>query len=335
MHEALFWEKLKGDKVGCRLCPHRCRLNAGQHGLCRERMNRDGTMVSLIYGKVCSIALDPVEKKPLYHFYPGHKILSAGTLGCNFSCRFCQNWTLSHPEVSADKACRTISPSRLCELAVECVPDGNIGVAYTYNEPSVWYEFVYDTAKLVKDAGLKNVLVTNGFLNREPLSALLPFIDAVNVDIKSINPAFYKDYCQGMLKPVLNYCKLAKEYCLVEITNLMIPTLNDSDDDIKKLAAWVAKNLGKDTPLHFSAYRPEFKMDIPPTSPESLERARGIAVKKLSSVYIGNIITGNGADSFCPSCKKPLVKRMAFRSIESFIKEPSCPFCGKDINFRV
>ena len=330
--QALYWNSFPKNKVKCLLCPHKCLLSSNKKGLCCVRLNDGGTMKSLIDCKVASLALDPIEKKPLYHFYPSSQILSAGTLGCNFSCVFCQNHTLSHFKDNPEKVCRSVTPEELCNIALRYKPEGNIGIAYTYNEPSVWYEFVLESSKLTKQAGLKNVLVTNGFLNQEPLNALIPYIDAVNVDIKSISPQFYKKYCRGTLRNVLDYCKTAAQKCHIEITNLVIPSLNDSQEDIVKLAKWIAKNLGKDAPLHLSAYRPQFKMSLPSTPADVLEKSRDLALKFLSYVYIGNIYIKNSADTFCPVCKRLLIERKGFGVLLNKQQGTNCPFCSCKIN---
>lgn len=324
---ALYWKPSTKCRVKCLLCPHKCLLAKGQIGFCGVRENKSGVMHSLVDKRIASISLDPIEKKPLYHFYPSSNILSVGTLGCNFYCLFCQNYTLSRNEFSPDRLCRKITPEELCGIALKA--KDNIGIAYTYNEPSIWYEFVYEASRCASESGLKNVLVTNGFLNQEPLKELLPYISAVNVDIKSMSPDFYKKYCKGKLRNVLDYCKTAVKYCHIEITNLIIPSLNDSKEDILKLSKWINKYLGKDTPLHLSAYRPEFKLDIPATPFETLYKARETALKYLSHVYIGNIFTEDGADTFCPSCKGLLIKRIGFKVKENNIKNSHCPFCGE------
>ena len=329
---AMYWKNTVKNKIRCLLCPHKCLLLPDKVGFCGVRRNQNGCLESLIDGKVASVAIDPIEKKPLYHFYPSSKILSVGTFGCNFSCLFCQNHSISQNTSNFSKNCKDMTPEEICRIAVQYKEDGNIGIAYTYNEPSVWYEFVYKTSKYANECGLKNVLVTNGFLNQEPLKELMPFISAVNVDIKSISPLFYKQYCKGTLKKVLEYCKTAIKYCHVEITNLVIPSLNDSKEDILKLSKWIYKYLGKNTPLHLSAYRPEFKMNISATPLDTLEMARDTATKFLSHVYIGNVRSEDGANTVCPSCSHLLIKRRGFQIIEDHIKDRRCPKCNEILN---
>ena len=283
MKEALYYEKLGSGIVRCRLCPHECVIAEDKKGNCGVRQNKDGTLYSLVYGKTTGIALDPIEKKPLYHYHPGESILSLGTKGCNFHCDFCQNWHISQV---LDAPADDITPEEVIGKAKAL---GSFGIAYTYNEPFIWYEFVLDTAKLAKKSGLENVLVTNGFVNTAPLEEMLPFIGAMNIDLKSMNQEFYKKVCKGSLKPVLGAIKRSAKSCHIELTMLLIPTLNDSEDEIEKLVDWIYENLGPDVPLHFSRYFPCYRMALPPTPVETLEKAGMIAKKKLKYVHLGNV----------------------------------------------
>ncbi len=283
MEEALYYDKSQDGGVRCRLCPQLCRIKEGAKGFCGVRTNQGGSLYTLNYGRVASLALDPVEKKPLYHFHPGEMILSAGTVGCNLSCLFCQNWSISR-EVQTPTEPMTVED--LIALARRL---DSFGIAYTYNEPFIWYEFVVEAAEAARGAGLKNVLVTNGFVNPEPLAELLPYIDAANIDIKSIRDDFYKKVCSGRVGPVLETIKAMAGRCHVELTNLLIPTLNDSPEEISRLVDWIAANVGPNVPLHFSRYFPCYKMTIPPTPPEKLFEAQAIAEKKLKHVHLGNI----------------------------------------------
>jgi len=280
--ESVHCELLSGQKVRCLLCPHYCVLAKEQKGKCGVRQNQQGRLYSLIYGEATSIALDPIEKKPLYHFHPGKSILSLGTRGCNLKCPWCQNFSISQ-----DPNCpmQRITPQQAVAKAKEL---NSFGIAYTYNEPFIWYEFVCDTAKLAHQAGLKNVLVTNGYIDRKPLEELIGLIDAMNIDVKSMQEDFYQKYCQGRLAPVLEAAEFSAQRCHVEITNLIIPTLNDQEESLEKLVDWVAEKLGKDTPLHFLRYFPMYQFDIPPTPIETLKLAKTIAAKKLRHVYLGN-----------------------------------------------
>lgn len=342
MKEALYSQKdEKSGAVRCLICPHECLIKEGAVGVCRTRTTRDGVLYSTIADYCCSLNLDPIEKKPLYHFYPGSSILSLGTFGCNLSCLFCQNWSLSHaddhhltPE-GISRAAKHITPRDALEYAQKTSGKGNIGIAYTYNEPSIWYEYVLETSKLLKENGLVNVLVTNGYLREEPLRNLLPYIDAVNVDIKSINPDFYKKYCKATLEPVLRYCEVARERAHVEITNLIIPTLNDSEDDFTKLAEWIEQKLGSDVPLHFSRYHPDFKMDIPATPGSTLEKAYEIASKKLKYVFVGNVMSNAWNNTLCPGCRKAVIKREGMGVSELNLNESNrCAFCGAEVHIR-
>jgi pyruvate formate lyase activating enzyme len=282
MKEALYYERNEGKTVTCRLCPHRCRIAVGRRGLCGVRENRAGVLFSMNYGRVSSIALDPVEKKPLYHFHPGEFILSVGSVGCNLSCLFCQNWSISKEVETPTQA---MSADKIIAQAKRL---GSFGIAYTYNEPFISYEFVLETAARTKEAGLKNVLVTNGYVAQEPLEEILPYIDAMNIDLKSIRDEFYRKVCGGRVAEVQRTIEAAAPRCHVELTNLIIPTLNDSEEDLRDLVDWVCDKAGAHVPLHFSRYFPCYKMTLPPTPRETLQKAQDIAKKRLKYVYVGN-----------------------------------------------
>jgi pyruvate formate lyase activating enzyme len=282
MKSALYY-KIEGEAVRCLLCPHACLITDGRTGRCRVRQNLNNILGSLNYGEISSMALDPIEKKPLYHFYPGRTILSVGTWGCNFHCQFCQNWAIAHgnPQVVFTE------PEELAQLATQQGGDC-IGVAYTYSEPTVWFEYVKDSAVAVRKAGLKNVLVTNGFINAEPLQALLPTIDAMNIDVKSFCPEFYQEVCNGGLDAVKQTVGIASRHCHVEVTTLLIPGLNDSDEEINRLIRWLA-TIDPEIPLHFSRYFPCYRMNRQPTPLETLMRARELALPFIHHVHIGNV----------------------------------------------
>lgn len=283
MKEALYYEKIHSSRVQCHLCPYECHIPPDGKGACAVRQNKDGTLYSLVYGKTTGPALDPIEKKPLYRYHPGEQILSLGTRGCNLHCDFCQNWHISQ-EVNGPTEDVT------SEEAVERAKEFNsFGIAYTYNEPFIWYEFVLDTAKLARLNGLKNVLVTNGFVNIAPLEGMLPYIDAMNIDLKALDEDFYEKICGGRLKPVLDVIRISAKACHVELTNLIIPTLNDSEEMIRKMVDWIYSNLGREVPLHLSRYFPCYRMKIPPTPIETLKMAENIAKEKLKYVYVGNV----------------------------------------------
>ena len=329
MKEAMFYKLIDKDKgiIKCLLCPKECLIKKGQLGFCRSRKNIDNKLYSLIYSKVSSYGFDPIEKKPLYHFCPGTSILSLGTVGCSFSCSFCQNWTISQGTIE-NVSVEELSPEEAVRLALD---NNSPGIAYTYSEPLIWYEYVLDTAKLAKKNNLKNILVTNGFINQEPLLKLLPFIDALNIDLKSFRNSFYQKYCQGSLAPVLRTIEIAKSYSHIEITNLIIPGLNDQEEEIKGLVNWVASQ-GENIPLHFSRYFPCYKMNIEATPISTLYKARDIAQKKLKYVYIGNIWDDEANTTYCGNCKRVLIKRTGYNIINLGLdKDGKCKFCGEKV----
>lgn len=298
--------------------------------MCGVRSYNGSVLTADGYGAVSSAQVDPIEKKPLYHFHPGRRIFSIGGWGCNFACTFCQNWTISQQVMTGG---RHRTPD---EIAATAASDGSIGVAYTYNEPLIGIEFVADCAKRVRAAGLANVLVTNGYVNAKPASELLPLIDALNIDIKSMEETFYKRQCRGRLQPVLEFCKQAAlAGCHVEITNLIIPGLNDGESDFVKLAAWVADNLGIATPLHLSAYHPQYKSTAPPTSVETLLGAYAVCRKRLSYVYLGNVVSSAGQDTDCPQCGATLVQRRGYNVTVSGLREGACRKCGRIADLKL
>lgn len=329
MKEALFYKLVDKDKgiIKCLLCPKGCLIKEGQVGFCRSRKNINNKLYSLIYSKVSSCGFDPIEKKPLYHFYPGTPVLSLGTVGCSFSCSFCQNWTISQGSIE-NVSVEELSPERAVQLALD---NNSPGIAYTYSEPLIWYEYVLDTAIIAKKNNLKNILVTNGFINREPLLKLLPFIDAMNIDLKSFRNSFYQKYCKGSLSPVLQTIEIAKSYSHIEITNLLIPGLNDREEEIKELVNWLASQ-GENIPLHFSRYFPCYKMNIEATPISTLYKARDIAQKKLKYVYIGNIWDEEANTTYCGNCKKILIKRTGYNIINLGLdKTGKCKYCGEQV----
>lgn len=332
LKEAMFYEKLDEGKVRCNLCNHRCKIASGKRGICGVRENRDGTLYSLIYNTVSSEAVDPIEKKPLFHFKPGSKAYSLGTIGCNFRCKHCQNWTIS--QVKLDEAVSVeITPEEAVDRAIAT---GSGSIAWTYNEPTIWYEYTYDSAKLAKEAGLGTVYVTNGYITPEALRHIAPYLDAFRVDIKAFTEEFYKETVGAKLAPVLESAKLAKELGMhVEVINLIIPTLNDSEDELRQLSTWVYENLGADTPIHFTRFQPHYKMKhLPPTPVGTLEMAHGIALDEgLKYVYIGNVFGHQYESTYCPSCGELLIKRGLFDVSEyNMTPEHKCRNCGESIN---
>jgi pyruvate formate lyase activating enzyme len=324
---AAYFESIEDGKVICHLCPAECKLTEGKHGICRSRYNRGGELVTDNYGELVTLAMDPIEKKPLYHFYPGSMIMSTGPNSCNLGCRHCQNWTISQQETNTDY----LDPQQLAERAGD---RGSIGVAFTYTEPLMWFEYILDTAPLLKKAGKKVVLVTNGYLNPDPLTELLPHIDAMNIDLKGIRERFYRRICKGKLAPVLDNIKRVWQSGVhLEVTNLIIPEENDSDEDITDLIDFVA-SISEMIPIHFSAYRPDYKLDNIPTPPETLLRARELAKKKLQYVYIGNVRLPQGNDTVCPKCGALLVKRDGFGVVVDELRGSRCGSCQYETGFR-
>lgn len=329
VREAVFYEKLAEAKLKCLLCPHACVINPGKNGICRVRKNMSGKLVSLNYGKVAALALDPVEKKPLYHFFPGKNILSAGSFGCNLSCGFCQNYHIAHREPPLYE----VMPDELLGLALEERSRDSVGVAFTYNEPLVWYEYILDAAELLKSYGLKIVLVTNGYANRTVFKKLLPFIDALNIDIKAFRNEFYRKNCRGDLKTVLDNVELAAGYAHVEITALIIPGENDDPGEIKEMASFLAR-LSPDIPLHFSRYYPAYKFRLPPTPEKTLRETRDVAKEYLNFVYLGNM-PGEENDTVCLNCRNVVIKRNIYKIFLPGIKEGKCRFCGSELPYIV
>lgn len=326
-HPAAWWRPMDNGQVACDLCPIGCRLREGQTGPCATRANKKGTMVPLHYGRVVAAGVDPIEKKPLYHFYPGRSILSVAAPGCNLHCLFCQNWNISQ---DGDARTSAASPADLVRMALA---EDSVGIAFTYSEPLVWFEFVRDTAKLAREAGLKNVLVTNGFLNAEPLAELLPWIDAANIDLKSMDPVFYRKVCKAQLPPVLAAIRQFHEAGVhLEVTNLVIPGYNDSDEQVGQLVDFVAE-LDTAIPLHFSAYHPAWKMDAPATPRETLQRAHDLAAQKLDWVYLGNVAGQKGRDSVCAACGEILVDRSGNRGVNHMTDHAACRGCGNMVPF--
>lgn len=324
-HEAKHFKVLIDGRVQCLLCPIRCKLSEGQEGICMGRVNEGGKMVATNYGEVVSINVDPIEKKPLYHFHPGDSILSVGPNGCNLSCKNCQNWTISQ----AKQPTTYVEPERLIEITIE---RQSAGIAYTYTEPFIWFEYLYDTAKLAHERGLYNVCITNGHINPEPLEELLPFIDAVNIDVKSIKPEFYRRVCKGKLDAVLDTVETCvKAGVHVEITNLLIPGLNDSDEEIHELASWIA-GLSKSIPFHISRYFPQYKMDIAATPIKSLKRAYSIAREYLDFVYVGNAQIEGASDTLCPKCGNLLIVRSGYSTQIVGLDGNKCSKCKSYIN---
>jgi len=317
-------------QVQCELCPKMCLIKPGQSGECRVRINIDGVLRTVVYGFPCSINIDPIEKKPFFHFLPASTTLSLATVGCNLHCRNCQNWEISqcNPEDSQAVFC---PPERLVELTknYNCP-----SLSYTYTDPVIYYEYTYDTAKLARDSDIRNTLVTAGYINPEPWKKLLNYTDAARIDLKGITDDFYRQVCSATLKPVQDSIVLTRANNVhLEIINLIIPTLNDQPEQIRQLARWLKANLGSDIPLHFSRFFPQYKMQhLPPTSLTTLDMAREIAISEgLDYVYIGNIQSRQGQNTYCPACKRLLIERSGFTVLQNQLKDGRCPDCSREI----
>ncbi len=322
MVTARYWHTLPDDRIACDLCPTACTLDPGQLGSCGTRANEAGVMVARQYGRLVSAAVDPIEKKPLYHFFPGAPILSIAAAGCNLHCRFCQNWNISQ---RTDTPAREATPEAVVDMAAA---EQSVGIAYTYSEPLVWFEFVLDTARQARRRGLKNVIVSNGHLNAEPARELLPLIDAANIDLKSMDETFYRKICRGRLQPVLDNIVLCHELGVhVEVTNLVIPGHNDTDDHFARLADFIA-GVDRAVPLHLSAYRPCYEFDAPATPAQTLVRAAEICAERLDYVYVGNTTLTDWNDTVCPGCGEQVVRRQGFQ-VRSRLVDGACPGCGR------
>lgn len=327
VNDALYWES-EENKLRCYLCPHRCLIGNGKFGICSVRTNQDGKLKTINYGEIASMSVDPIEKKPLYHFHPGKRILSVGTFGCNFNCDFCQNYSIAHFKGESE----FLSPE---QLAASCTaPRDNIGIAFTYNEPVIWFEYVFDTVRKLKETypDMKAVLITNGYISEEALKDILPFIDAMNIDLKSSSNEYYKKICGGAVEPVKRTIESAYHYkCHVEVTTLLVNGLNDSVDEIGDIATWLS-SLDKNIPLHLSRYYPAYKMTRPATDTDVMIQARETALNHLNYVYLGNM--GNVDNStYCPACRAALIERAGY-SVKPHIREPVCPNCGVAVSIQ-
>ncbi len=331
MEEAAFYKKLDGEKVQCLLCPHECVINVGKRGICHVRKNVGGKFISENYGQVCSLHFDPIEKKPLYHFFPGNTIYSVGSVGCNLNCRFCQNCEISQTSVEDFPFLKEYSPTEIVTNAMR--QKGNIGIAYTYNDPIVWFEFMLEIAKNAQNVGLKNVMVTNGFINPKPLMELIPIMDAFSVDLKAFNDSFYKNITSSKLAPVLETLKtLRRNNKHFEITNLVITAENDDATEFTEMINWISGELGKDTVLHISRYHPMYKMTNPATSVRKLMELFQLAKEKLDFVYLGNVLSREGQNTYCPKCGEMLVERSGYNvNAKGLDKDGNCVSCGATV----
>ena len=332
--EAMFWKPFKNTTVQCLLCPHHCVIAPEKQGICGVRKNEQGKLYSLIYQACSSIADDPIEKKPLYHFYPGSLVLSLGSIGCTFKCSHCQNYHISMADPEKTSL-RDIPAETLRKIALD---HGCRGVAWTYNEPTIWHEYTLQAAKLVKEAGLYTVYVTNGYIEEEPLKDIAPYLDAMNIDVKAFHDEFYKKVCRAKLAPVLQTCERAKKLGIhLELTYLVIPGLNDDEDEIKGFCQWIKEKLGSDTPVHFSRFHPDYKMrEIQATPTSTLLRCLAIAKEaNLQFVYLGNISHGEYDNTYCPTCNNLLIERFGFSAQVKGLSQGKCSHCQASIPIRL
>ncbi len=333
MEEARLYDRLSDNRVQCRLCAHHCTIALGGHGVCGVRQNREGTLYSLVYGQLISQAVDPIEKKPLFHFHPGSRALSIATVGCNLRCAFCQNAEISQmPRDEGRIMGRRTLPSAVIEAARR---SGSRSIAYTYTEPTIFYEYAYDVSVPAHEAGIANVFVTNGYMTRDMLQAYHPYLDAANVDLKAFRDEFYREVCGARLQPVLDSLKLMKEQGVwVEVTTLVIPGHNDDPGELRDIAHFIACELGPGTPWHVSRFHPTYRLtDAPPTPAATLRRAYDIGREAgLHYVYIGNLPGLQGEDTLCPQCNRTVIARYGFTVEEQHLQNGACAYCGARID---
>ncbi|RPJ86886.1 MAG: AmmeMemoRadiSam system radical SAM enzyme [Acidobacteria bacterium] len=331
--EAQFYEKLPNKKIRCTLCPRGCVIDDRERGYCGVRENRDGTYYTLVHSRPCSVHIDPVEKKPLFHFYPGTLAFSLATAGCNVNCKFCQNWEISQVRPEQVRNAE-MSPDQVATLARD---NRCVSIAYTYSEPVVFYEYVYDTALAGNALGIKSVVITNGYIQQEPLKKLCAQVEGIKVDLKAFSDKFYREVVNGELKPVLeSLVTIHRQKTWLEIVYLVIPTLNDSDQEFRGLCQWMRRELGLDVPVHFTSFHPQYLLkNLPPTPLATLERAKRIAdAEGLNYVYIGNVPGHPAESTYCPRCKEVVIQRTGFRVEKMNLKKGSCAQCGTAIAGR-
>jgi len=324
---ARFWEYIGSSTVRCQLCPHTCTIPDNGRGRCRVRENRGGRLYSLVYGKPVALGMGPIEKAPFHHFFPGHRRRTVATAGCNLACLYCQNWPLSQGSVDTLEY-RPMSPEDVIRGVLR---DGLSSVSFTYTEPTVFYEYMYDIAQLARQQGIKTTLVTNGFINPEPLRQLLKYMDAVRVDLKAFNDEFYGQITLGRLEPVLETLRVIHAAGVhLEIINLVVPTLNDTPDEIRRMCEWIVLNLGPDVPVHFNRFFPQFRMtDLPLTPVETLEMAVGIAhAAGIRFAYIGNVPGHPYNSTRCPACRELLIERVGLMVVTNRLEQGACSYCG-------
>jgi len=329
-HEARYWEKLAENKVKCVLCPRECEVADVERGYCGVRENQGGKYQTLVYGTLCSANVDPIEKKPLFHYLPGTTAFSIATAGCNIECKFCQNWQISQfrPE-QVDSV--LVPPAR---LITACKSAHSPTIAYTYSEPVIFYEYMHDTAALAREQGIGSVMISNGYIQEKPLRQLCGHLTGVKIDFKAFTEKFYREMCAGELKPVMAALEVLKDIGIwFELVVLIVPTLNDSPDETRQMSEWVVKHLGPHVPMHFTRFHPTYRVtNLPPTPIPTLERCRQIALDAgVHYVYAGNVPMHPGENTYCHNCKKELIHRVGFRVTFNHIKDGKCPSCGTQI----
>ena len=319
-----FFEKINDETIKCRLCPHNCIIKEGHSGLCRVREVKDGILYANNYGEISALAVDPIEKKPLFHYKPESNILSLGSYGCNFTCGFCQNYTIAQykPET------QYISIEDMIKKAKAYKSQGSIGLAFTYNESLMFYEYVLDVAKRCKEEDLDVVVVTNGFINQEPLEKLLPFVDAMNIDLKSFSDDFYKKECSGALENVISTIELASKHCHVEVTTLLITSHNDTEEEVRSIAKFIS-GVDKNIPLHLSRYYPNYKFEVEETDIDNMKSLSDIAKEYLNYVYIGNVLEVDN-NTYCPACDSLIIERNVYDAVDKNLGDV-CKSCGEKL----
>ncbi len=328
--EAYHYKKLADNIVECGLCPRNCHVPDGSRGLCGVRENRKGMYFTLVYSRICALHVDPIEKKPLFHYKPSQNAFSLATPGCNISCKFCQNWQISQAKPE-DIVCNYISPEN---VVAQAKSSGSACIAYTYSEPTIFYEFMYDTTKLANESGMKSVIITNGFISQQAQDELLTQIDAVKIDLKGFSEKYYSEICGASLKPVLNSIKRVKNSGKwLELVVLIVPTMNDSEKEITEMASWISGEIGNEVPVHFSRFHPEYKLrNLPVTPVSTLNRCLDICkARGLKYVYLGNVPGHPAENTYCPSCGKMVIKRYGYYVLDNKIKDGNCSFCGYKI----
>lgn len=331
LKEVMYYKKLANQRIECEICPKRCKIADLERGYCGNKENRGGTYYSLVYSRPCAIHTDPIEKKPLFHYLPGTLAFSIATAGCNFECRFCQNWNMAQFRPEQLKNYH-ITPKGIVDIAKR---EGCTTIAYTYSEPVVFYEYMYDIAGLAQKEGIGNVMISNGFINKKPLVDLCKHLTAVKIDLKAFTERFYSETCSGELRPVLDTLEVLKKINIwYEIVVLIVPTLNDSEEEITKMSRWIKDRLGADVPVHFSRFYPTYKIkNLPPTPIRTLERARKTGLDMgLNYVYIGNVPGHEGENTYCPRCKNLIIKRIGYTVLKTDIEGGRCKYCQNPIS---